>query len=429
MMASTTKSPIRSSSPLRDHTRDRPGHSLEVAYRRAREQQAQMRRERLAYTVPRAALRAFPIAVVFAVLVASGLRLPVSVAVTAYLVVQLGWPLVVIGRSFDPVPEIEALREGAESERKTARIVNRLRRYGYVVMHDRRVAHSEASIGHLLVGPGGVMVMKSDASPGTVRYSKDGAKVDGQSLKKPLDLTKWLGEEVRNQTRDALPMLKVPVRPILIMVEAGVLWSDGAIDGVTLISLKDLVSYVRGRPDRLNPAEVTKVVAVAQRLFPPATANQLADHVTLDRDQWLTLMDALRTILERGGNATDMLDRLTRIENDLARLAEPGGRSGIPGARTGDNGDSGDGDSDDLINELTGSAGPAGRPALGAADDPSTGRRRGRILAAVRPLRPAASRPAGDVANDGGTSADLDVDSSADGPGRPPHGPAGPSSA
>ncbi|WP_250285597.1 nuclease-related domain-containing protein, partial [Frankia sp. CiP1_Cm_nod2] len=339
MMASTIKSPIRSSSPLRGHTRDRPGHSLEVAYRRAREQQAQMRRERLAYTVPRAALRAFPIAVVFAVLAVSGLRLPVSVAVAAYLVVQLGWPLVVIGRSFDPVPEIEALREGAESERKTARIVNRLRRYGYVVMHDRRVAHSEASIGHLLVGPGGVMVMKSDASPGTVRYSKDGAKVDGQSLKKPLDLTRWLGEEVRNQIRDALPMVKVPVRPILIMAEAGVLWSDGAIDGVTLISLKDLVSYIRGRPDRLNPAEVTKVVAVAQRLFPPATANQLADHVTLDRDQWLALMDALRTILERGGDATDMLDRLTRIENELARSGEPGGRSGIPGARTGDSGD------------------------------------------------------------------------------------------
>ncbi len=420
-MASTTKSPIGSSSPLRSHTRDRPGHSLHMAYRRAREQHAQMRRERLAYTVPRAALRAFPIAVVFAVLVASGLRLPMSIAVAAYLVIQLGWPLLVIGRSFDPVPEIEALREGAESERKTARTVNRLRRYGYVVMHDRRVPHSEASIGHLLVGPGGVMVMKSDASTGTVRYSKDGAKVDGQPLKKPLDLAKWLGEEVSTRTRDALPMVKAPVRPILVMVEAGVLWSDGKIDGVTLISLRDLVSYVRGRPDRLNPAEVTKVVAVLQRLFPPYSANQLADHVTLDRDQWLTLMDALRTILERDGDATGMLDRLTRIENDLARIAEPGVRSGIPGART-----DGDGDSDDLINELTGGV---DTPGQSSADDPSTDRRRGRILAAVRPLRPAANRPAGGSAADGRDDGSPDTDSPDDGPDRAPRGPAGPSSA
>ncbi|WP_322759173.1 nuclease-related domain-containing protein [Frankia sp. Cr2] len=374
-MASTMKSLGRGSlrSPFGGDTRDRPGYSLQMAYQRAREQHAQMRRERLAYTVPRAALRAFPIAVIFAVLVASGLRLSTSIAVGVFLLIELGWPLIVIGRSFDPVAEIEALREGAEAERKTASAINRLRRYGYVIMHDRRIPGSEATIGHLLVGPGGVMMIKSDASTGTVRYAKDGAKdgakVDGQSLSQPLELTKWLGDEVRARTRTATPMIKIPVTPILVMVEAGVLWSDGAVEGVTLISLKDLVSYVRGRPARLNPAEVTKVIAVVQRLFPTYSPNELADAVTVDRDQWLTLMDALRTIRERGGDATDMLDRLAKIESDLARRAEPSDRSAIPTART--NGDSGDGDGDsgdgDLINELTAMTAPS--PAH-LADDP-----------------------------------------------------------
>ncbi|WP_239405032.1 nuclease-related domain-containing protein [Frankia sp. Cj3] len=390
-MASTTKSPARGPlrSPFGGDPRDRPGYSLQMAYQRAREQHARMRRERLAYTVPRAALRAFPIAAVFAVLVALGLGLSTSIAVGVFLLIELGWPLIVIGRSFDPVPEIEALREGAEAERKTASAINRLRRYGYVIMHDRSVPGSAASVGHLLVGPGGVMVIKSDASTGTVRYAKDGgkdgAKVDGQSLRKPLDLTKWLGDEVRARTRTATPMIKIPVTPILAMVEAGVLWSDGAVEGVTVISLKDLVSYIRGRPDRLNPAEVTKVLAVVQRLFPPYSANPPTDAITVDRDQWLILMDALRTIRERGGDATDMLDQLAKIENDLTQLAETSGQSGIlpiPTNGAGD-GDENTGDGD-LISELTSMAEASpGR----LTDDPSTGRRRGRVLAAVRPLR------------------------------------------
>ncbi len=398
-----TKSPIRS--PLRGNTADRPGYSLELAYRQAREQHSLMRRERLTHTVPRAALRALPIGLFFAVLAATGLNLPTTVAVSVYLVIQLGWPLVVIGKSFDPVPEIEALREGAEAERRTARTINRLRRYGYVIMHDRRVPGSEANIGHLLVGPGGVMVIMSDASTGAVRYAKDGAKVDGQSLKKPLDLTKWLGDETRSQARTAMPMIKVPVTPILVMVEAGVMWSDGAIDGVTLISLKDLVSYVRARPDRLNPAEVTKVVAAVQRLFPPCSFDRPAGHLAVDRNQWLAVMDALRTIRERDGDATGMLDQLAQIETDLARIAEPSGRSAIPAARTDGDDDNGD-ESDNLVNELMGPDDPSPvRLADGAAD----GRRRGRVLRAVRPLRPAPGRA---PRNPGGSADDSGSDPS-----------------
>ncbi len=94
-------------------------------------------------------------------------------------------------------------------------------------------------------------------------------------------------------------------------------------------------------------------------------------------------MDALRTIRERGGDATDMLDQLAKIESDLTQLAETSGQSGIPPIPT--NGDDDENTSDgDLISELTSmtEASP-GR----LTDDPSTGRRRGRVLAAVRPLR------------------------------------------
>jgi hypothetical protein len=375
-----------------------------------------MRRERLAYAVPRAALRAFPVAAIFAVLVAAGLQLPASVALGVFLLIQLGWPLIVIGRSFDPVPEIETLREGAEAERRTASAINRLRRYGYVIMHDRRISGSEAHVGHLLVGPGGVMVIQSDASTGTVRYSKDGAKVDGQSLKKPLDLTKWIGDEVRARTRIATPMIKVPVTPILAMVEAGVLWSDGAVEGVTLISVKDLVSYIRGRPDRLNPAEVTKVVAAIQRLFPTYSVTMPAEAVTIDRDRWLTLVDTVRTIREQDGDATNLLDRLETIENDLVRLAAPDGQPEIQTAR-------GD-DSDDLINELTGMTGASSAPP--SADDSPAGRRRGWMPAAGRPPRLIPRQVRYDAGDRASATDASSGDTPADDPGQGPRDPDAP---
>jgi hypothetical protein len=306
-----------------------PGHSLYTEYRRARDQHVLLRREKLARSVPRTAARAAAVGLLLALVIAFGLDLPV-VAIVAFLLVFVGWPAVIILNAYNPVPDVEALREGAMAEKSTAQTVSRLRRHGFVVMHDRSVPFSEATIGHLLVGPGGVMVIVSDPRKGVVRYVKSGAQVDGDSLKPAIDKVAWLGGEVRNQLRSTLPMTKIPVYAILVMAEANVLWSDGALDGVTIISHKDVVNFARGKKTQLNPADVKKVAGAAERMFPAYSANRLAEHITVDRDQWLSLMDALRTIRERDGDASDMLDRLSQIETNLARQADLTGRSGVP---------------------------------------------------------------------------------------------------
>nr|MDT0667290.1 hypothetical protein [Micromonospora sp. DSM 115978] len=100
--------------------------------------------------------------------------------------------------------------------------------------------------------------------------------------------------------------------------------------GVTIISIKDVVNLLRKKKTILNPAEVKQVAGAGGRLFPAYSANRLAEHITVDRDQWLSLMDALRTIRERDGDASDLLDRLSQIETDLARQADLTGRSGMP---------------------------------------------------------------------------------------------------
>jgi nuclease-like protein len=390
-----------------------PGHSLYTEYRRARDQHVLMRREKLARTLPRTAVRAAAVGLVLALVIAFGLDLPPVVAVVVFLLVLIGWPGVIVANAYNPDPEIELLKSNAQSERKTAHTISRLRRHGYVVAHDRAVPYSEATIGHLLVGPGGVMVITSAPHKGVVRYVKSGAEIDGESLKPIIDRTSWLGGEVRNQLRAALPMVKFPVYPIIVMAEADVLWHDGALDGVTIISIKDVVNLLRKKKTVLNPAEVKRVAAAGARLFPAYAANRLAEHITVDRDQWLSLMDALRTIRERDGDASDLLDRLSQIETDLARQADLTGRSGMPLSVAGGLSGSAIADDDLAAGTGTGTAlddstagGPAGAGATGggqhradsglapvtslasAAQPKQRGSaRRGRILASVKPPR------------------------------------------
>jgi hypothetical protein len=314
----------------------KPGHSTYTEFRRACEQQSLLRRDRLRRRLPRSALQSLPVAIVIAAILSVGAHAPVGIPVIGFLVALLGWPLLVLLRAYDPVPDIEVLRETAEAERNTARTVSRLRRGGYFVLHDRVILGSEETIDHLLIGPGGIFVLTSDPTKGIVRYAKDGVTADGVTLRPVIERTAWFGTEVRAQLRQALPMVKVHVTPILVMTEADVLWSDGAIDNVTIITLKDINSYIRHRPNRVNPTDVSRLLTVAERIFPPYSSNRIATDVSVDRDHWLALMDALRTIRERDGDATGMLERLAQIESDLARQGDPTGRTGFPFVRGND---------------------------------------------------------------------------------------------
>lgn len=379
-----------------------PGHSLYTEYRRARDQQVLMRREKLAREVPKTVARAAVVGLVLALVVGFGLKLPAFAAILIFVVATVSWPAVIIVNAYNPVPDVEILKQNAVSERKTANMLSRLRRYGYIVVHDRAVPYSEATIGHLLVGPAGVMVVTSAPHKGVVRYAKSDAVVDGESLKPIIDRTSWLGGEVRSQLRAALPMVKIPVYPVVVMAEADVLWHDGALDGVTVISIKDVVGVFRKKKPVLNPAEVKRVAAAGARLFPAYSANRLAEHITVDRDQWLSLMDALRTIRERDGDASDLLDRLSQIETDLARQADLTGRSGMPlsvaGGVTGSAISAADERRTNAISDDDASSGDDSGLApvtnlASAAPPKRSSARRGRILADVKPPRDGAQGP------------------------------------
>jgi Nuclease-related domain len=129
----------------------RPGASAQAEYRRRRAA------ERAAWT------RGLPwraAAVVAAGLVAGLVAAQVAYHLAGLLPVAaaagLGWQL-----RFRVSPDTLAWQRGAQGERRTARLLVPFERRGWAVLHDLALPGSPANIDHLVIGPGGVLVIDS----------------------------------------------------------------------------------------------------------------------------------------------------------------------------------------------------------------------------------------------------------------------------
>jgi hypothetical protein len=127
----------------------RPGASAHAEYRRRRVTERALWARGLPWRV----------AVVLAAGVAAGLLaaqvtpdLAGLVAVAA--TVGLGWRLWLC-----PSTDTLAWRRGAAGERRTARLLAPLERRGWAVLHDLAIPGTQANLDHLVIGPGGVLVI------------------------------------------------------------------------------------------------------------------------------------------------------------------------------------------------------------------------------------------------------------------------------
>ena len=99
----------------------------------------------------------------------------------------MGWRL-----RFCPSEQLTAWRRGAQGKRRTARLLDRLVRDGYVVFHDLALPGSPANVDHLVIGPSGVFVIDSKQWSGSVRQSPDGlAWHDHYRLDRTLETVRW----------------------------------------------------------------------------------------------------------------------------------------------------------------------------------------------------------------------------------------------
>jgi hypothetical protein len=184
---------------------------------------------------------------------------PLAVVVAA---VGLGWRL-----RFRPSPDTRAWRRGARGERRTARLLAPLERRGWAVLHDLAIPGSQANIDHLVIGPGGVLVIDSKQYRGRLRLDSYGMLWHGRHLLvSTLRKVRWEAD----QADELLGVADVQVPAIVAVHGASIPWGQVHADGATVVPARRLPDLLRALPPILGPERVAWLTDRARIRFRPA---------------------------------------------------------------------------------------------------------------------------------------------------------------
>src|SRR5215218_8568068 len=174
----------------------------------------------------------------------------------------LGWRL-----RFRPSADILAWRRGAAGERRTARLLAALERRGWAVLHNLAIPGTQANIDHLVIGPGGVLVVDSKRYRGRLRLDRDGMVWHGRHLLvSALRKVLWAAD----QADEALGVADITVAAVVAVHGASVPWGLLQADGVTIVPARRLPGLLQALPPRLGPEQVAWLADRARLRFRPA---------------------------------------------------------------------------------------------------------------------------------------------------------------
>jgi hypothetical protein len=164
-----------------------PGRSALAAYRRRRGEELAAWSRTLAWRAPLVAAAGAVVQVL-----AAQAGLPHGGLVGLAAAALVGWRL-----RFRPSEQARTWQRGAHGERRTARLLDRLTRDGFVVFHDLAVPGSPANVDHLVIGPTGVFVIDSKQWTGSVQQGADGlAWHNHYPLDRTLETVRWEAQQV-----------------------------------------------------------------------------------------------------------------------------------------------------------------------------------------------------------------------------------------
>ena len=159
-----------------------PGRSALAAYRHRRATELAAWTRTLAWRAPLVAAAGLASG-----LLATQAGLPPAGLLGVAVAALVGWRL-----RFRPSEQARSWQRGAHGERRTARLLDRLTRDGYVIFHDLAVPGSDANVDHLVIGPTGLFVIDSKQWTGSVHQSADGlAWHNHYPLDRTLAMVRW----------------------------------------------------------------------------------------------------------------------------------------------------------------------------------------------------------------------------------------------
>jgi hypothetical protein len=169
------------------------------------------------------------------------------------------------------VPEEErSWLKGLEGERLVGQELQRLPR-SWRVLHSIPVGAKGSDIDHIAIGPGGVFSLNAKHHPGASIWVHDHAfKVNGASH--PYLRNSRHEAERAERILSAAVGHPVPVRPVIVPVSAARLTIKQMPPDVSVISSRQIASWLKRRPDVLSPAEVQAIFQQArdERVWQPA---------------------------------------------------------------------------------------------------------------------------------------------------------------
>src|SRR5215218_951236 len=174
----------------------------------------------------------------------------------------LGWRL-----RFRPSPDTLAWRRGTAGERRTARLLAPLERRGWAILHDLAIPDSAANIDHLVIGPGGVLVVDSKQYRGRLQVDRDGMLWHGRHLLvSALRKVLWQAD----QADEVLGVADIQVAVVVAAHGAAVPWGVRQADGVTIVPARRLPDLLQALPPILGPERVAWLADRARLRFHPA---------------------------------------------------------------------------------------------------------------------------------------------------------------
>lgn len=144
---------------------------------------------------------------------------------------------------------------GAVAEERTGKILDGLPEGNFVV-HDFDTGRG--NIDHILVGPKGIFTLEVKSHRGTVTFDNGSLLRDGKPFEKDFVKQAWAEcfavREILTEWE-----IKEPVAEPLIVFSNAFVKVRGKANGVAVINLKFLPSYLERFPDRLSTAEAGRV--------------------------------------------------------------------------------------------------------------------------------------------------------------------------
>jgi Nuclease-related domain len=230
-----------------------PGRSALLEYRHRRALELAGWTRSLAWRVPLVAAAGLTVQIL-----ATQAGLPRAGLLGLMVAGLVGWRL-----RFRPSEQARTWQRGAAGERRTARLLDRLTRDGYIVFHDLAVPGSSANVDHVVIGRSGVFVIDSKQWTGQVHQSADGLVWHNHyRLDRTLETVCWEAAAVGRL---------LATRAVALLCVHGAHVQQGGVDalGVAIVPAARLRSAL-GQDRVLSDADVAVLAITAWTRLRPA---------------------------------------------------------------------------------------------------------------------------------------------------------------